>query len=103
MPLADNAAAAADDDDDDDEVKTYDQCIGANVNLPIGERMMSGKVRGQESMSDGSLVGNLNANPILDTKTYKVEFAYGQTVELAANVMAHNMYAICNIGGNRYC
>ena len=54
-------------------------------------------------MSDGSLVGNLNANPILDTKTYKVEFAYGQTVELAANVMAHNMYAICNIGGNQYC
>ena len=53
-------------------------------------------------MSDGSLVGKLNANPILDTRTCEVKFADGQTAELAANVIAQNMYAMCNIEGNQY-
>jgi hypothetical protein len=95
MPPADNA-------DGDVEVDTYDQYVGAEVNLPIGDTVMSGKVRGHKRMSDGSLVGKLNANPILDTRTYEVEFADGQTAELAvANVIAQNMYAMCNIEGNQ--
>ena len=54
-------------------------------------------------MSVGSfLVGKLNANPILDTRTCEVKFADGQTAELAANVIAQNMYAMCDIEGNQY-
>jgi hypothetical protein len=42
-----------------------------------------------------------NANPILDTRTYEFEFPDGQTAELAATVIAQNMYAMCDVGGNQ--
>jgi hypothetical protein len=63
---------------------------------------MSGKVRGRKRMADGSLIGKSNTNPILDTRTFEVEFPDGQTAELAANVIAQNMYAMCDIEGNQY-
>ncbi|KAI2513194.1 Reverse transcriptase (RNA-dependent DNA polymerase) [Fragilaria crotonensis] len=88
--------------DDDVDVDTHDQYVGAEVNLPIGDRMMSGKVRGRKRTADGSLVGKANANPILDTRTYEVEFPDGQTAELAANIIAQNMYAMCDTEGNQY-
>jgi hypothetical protein len=88
--------------DDAIDVDTHDQKVGAEVNVPMGGRMMNGKVRGRKRMADGSLVGRANANPILDTRTYEVEFPVGQTAELAANVIAQNMYAMCNIEGNQY-
>ena len=53
-------------------------------------------------MADGSLIGRSNPNPILDTRTYEVEFPDGQTAELAAIVIAQNMYAMCDIEGNQY-
>ena len=39
---------------------------------------------------------------ILDTCTYDVEFMDGQKAELAANVIAQNMFAQCNIEKNQY-
>ncbi|KAI2504635.1 Reverse transcriptase (RNA-dependent DNA polymerase) [Fragilaria crotonensis] len=104
----------ADDDDGDapripdteDEVEvdvdTYDQYIGAEVLLPIGDKMLSAKVRGRKRTADGKLTGRANANPILDTRTYDVEYADGQTAELAANVIAQNMYAMCDTEGNQF-
>ncbi|KAI2499147.1 Reverse transcriptase (RNA-dependent DNA polymerase) [Fragilaria crotonensis] len=42
-------------------------------------------------------------NPIFDTKIYYVvEFSDGQTAELATNVIAQNMFAMCNTEGNQY-
>ena len=92
----------APDADDEVDTDTHDRYVGAEVNLPIGNKMMSGKVRGRKRMADGSLVGKSNTNPILDTRTYEVEFPDGQTAELAANVIAQNMYAMCDIEGNQY-
>jgi hypothetical protein len=55
--------------DDEGDADTHDQYVGAEVNLPIGDKMMSGKVRGRKRIADGSLIGRSNANPILDTRT----------------------------------
>jgi hypothetical protein len=89
-------------DDDTDDVDTYDQYVGATVTLPIGDKMMSARVRGRKRSSDGSFAGRANPNPILDTRIYDVEFADGQMAELAANVIAQSMYAMCDAEGNQY-
>ena len=47
-------------------------------------------------------IGKANQNPILDTRTYNVEFSDGQTAELSAKVIAQNMYAMCDTEGNQY-
>jgi hypothetical protein len=64
--------------------------------------MMNAKVRGRKRLSDGSVIGRANPNPILDTRTYEVEFPDGQTAEMAANVIAQNMYAMCDEEGNQF-
>ena len=79
--------------DDEADPDTYDQYVGAEVVLPIGDTMMNAKVRGRKRQSDGTLLGKAHSNPILDTRTYEVEFADGQKTELAANVIAENMFA----------
>ena len=40
-----------------------------------------------------------NPNPILDTRVYEVEFPNGRTAEYAANVIAENLYAMCDPEG----
>jgi Reverse transcriptase (RNA-dependent DNA polymerase) len=98
----DGDALPAPDADDEGDADTHDQYVGAEVSLPIGDKVMSGKVRGRKRMADGSLIGRSHLNPILDTRTYEVEFPDGQMAELSANVIAQNMYAMCDIEGNQY-
>ncbi|KAI2506535.1 Reverse transcriptase (RNA-dependent DNA polymerase) [Fragilaria crotonensis] len=81
---------------------TYDPYIGASVNLPIGDRMVNAKVRERKRAPDGSLTGKAHKNPILDTRTYQVEFPDGQFAEVSANTIAQSMYAMCDTEGNQY-
>ena len=90
------------DDDPEPDADTYDQYVGASVNLPMGDQMLNAKVIGRKRMPDGSVIGRANSNPILDTRTYDVEFPDGQTAEVSANVIAQNMYAMCDVEGNQY-
>jgi hypothetical protein len=46
--------------------------------------------------------GKASANPILDTRTYNVEFPDGRSEEYTANVIAENMYAQCDEEGNQF-
>jgi hypothetical protein len=89
------------DDDPEPDADTYDQYVGASVNLPMGDQMLNAKVIGRKRMSDGSVIGRANSNPILDTRTYDVEFPDGQIAEVSANVIAQNMYAMCDVEGNQ--
>jgi hypothetical protein len=89
-------------DDNEADPDTYDQYVGAEVVLPIGDKMMNAKVRGRKRQSDGTLRGKAHSNPILDTRTYEVEFVDGQRTELAANVIAENMFTQCDSEGNQY-
>ncbi|KAI2495111.1 Reverse transcriptase (RNA-dependent DNA polymerase) [Fragilaria crotonensis] len=70
---------------------TYDPYIGASVNLPIGDRMVNAKVRERKRAPDGSLTGKAHKNPILDTRTYQVEFPDGQFAEVSANTIAQTV------------
>jgi hypothetical protein len=46
--------------------------------------------------------GRANANSMLDTRTYEIEFPDGRSDEYIANVIAENIYAQCDIEGRQY-
>jgi hypothetical protein len=76
--------------------------VGAEVNLSIGDKVMSAKVRQHKREANGSLKGTAHPNPILDTHMYEVEFPDGQVVEYSANIIAENMYTQCDTEQNQY-
>jgi hypothetical protein len=90
------------DDLDEHDVDTYDQYVGASVQLSIGDKVQTGKFTGRKCGIDGVTRGKASANPILDTRTYNVEFPDGRSEEYTANVIAENMYAQCDEEGNQF-
>jgi hypothetical protein len=83
-----------DDIKEEHDVDTYDQYVGAHVRVPIGDDIRSGKVvRCNREM---------DANSMLDTRNYEIEFPDGRSDEYTANVIADNMYAQCDIEGRQY-
>ena len=87
---------------DDVTPEDEDNCIGAEVQLPHGEVMQSGKVKARVRGEDGEPVGTKNTNPILDTRSYQVEFPDGDVAVYSANVIAENMMAQCDPEGNQH-
>jgi hypothetical protein len=84
------------------DVDTYDQYVGAHVRVPIGDEIRSRKVVRPKRELDGTVRGRANANSILDTRTYEIDFPDGRSYEYTANVIAENMYAHCDIEGRQY-
>jgi hypothetical protein len=72
-----------DDVKDEDDIDTYDQYVGAHVRVPIEDEIHSGKV---------FRCKRANANSMLDTRIYEIEFPDGRSDEYTANVIAENMY-----------
>jgi hypothetical protein len=68
--------------------------------LPTGDKMQTGKVISRKRGADGDVKGVANTNPILDSRTYEVEFPDGEVTEYSANVIAENMFAQCDMEGN---
>jgi hypothetical protein len=87
---------------DEHDVDTYDQHVGASVQLSIGDKVQNGNVTGRKRGLDGVAKGKASANPILDTRTYNVGFPDGHSEEYTANVVAENMYAQCDEEGNQF-
>jgi hypothetical protein len=56
--------------DDVDDIATYDQYVGAQVRVPIGDKIRSGKVMRRNPSLDGTVKGRVNSNVMLDTRTY---------------------------------
>jgi hypothetical protein len=83
------------------DVGTYDQYVGAHARFPIGNEIRSGKVLRRKRELDGTIRERANANPMLDTSNYEIEFLYGRSDEYTANVIAENMYSQCNIEGRQ--
>lgn len=73
--------------------ESMDEYMTAEVMLPRGGESVRAKVIGRKHDRDGRPVGVRNANPILDTREYEVEFQDGSTDIYAANLIAENMYA----------
>jgi hypothetical protein len=91
-----------DDIKEEHDVDTYEQYFGAHVRVPIGDEIRSGKVVRRKRELDGTVRGRANANSMLDTRTYEIEFPDGRSDEYTANVIAENMYAQCDIEGRQY-
>jgi hypothetical protein len=79
-----------------------DDYISAEVLLPLGGILRRGKVISHKHDADGNTVGHAHDQPILNTRTYDVEFNDGTITELTANKISECMYAQCDWGGNQY-
>jgi hypothetical protein len=59
-------------------------------------------VKQQKRDSSGNPVGVSNANPLLDTREYEVEFPDGAIDVLTANTIAESLYSQVDQEGNSY-
>jgi hypothetical protein len=80
MPDADNVR--------EEKPDSYDQYVGASVNVPIGDEISTGKVMGCKLEVDGTLDGTENSSPMLDTRKYVVDLPDGLSDEYTANIIA---------------
>jgi hypothetical protein len=90
-----------DDVKDEDDNDTYDQYVGAHVRVPIGDEIRTGRVVRRKCELDGTVRGRANANSMLDTRTYEIEFPDGRSDQYTANVIAENIYAQCDADGRQ--
>jgi len=77
---------------DEIQHEAYDRYITARVCVPKGGEMSYGTVKNRKRRLDGDLMGRSNANPILDTSIYEVEFDDGSTEAYTANIIAEHIY-----------
>ena len=75
--------------------------INVKIMLPRGDKMATGLVSKRDSDLDSNPLGTANDNPIIGTHQYIVEFSDRYEAELAANVIASNIYAQCYPDGNQ--
>ena len=85
---------------DDATPECQDNYISAEVTLPFQGTERTGKVKKQSRTQAGELYGKANENPILDTRSYDVEFPDGTLSLYTANVIAQNVMSQCNEHGN---
>jgi hypothetical protein len=71
----------------------FNQYINAELLLPGGDSLLTGKVIARKKDRDGNPVGRSNANPILDSCVLEVQFNDGVVKEFAANVIAKHIYS----------
>ena len=84
------------------DTEVFDKYISARVILPRDSALVGGKVSRRKRDRDGNPVGRSNANLILDTRVYKVEFPDKHVDEYAANVIAEHMYSQVDSEGHHF-
>jgi hypothetical protein len=82
--------------------KIGDNYLSAELMLPKGGVMVKGRLTTRKRDGDCNPVGSANDNPILDTRTYIVDFDDGDQTELTANMIAESLYLQCDPDGNQY-
>ena len=87
---------------DDYTPESYDEYITAQVMLPHGGEMQMAKVRKRTRDLDGLPMGRRNPNPLLDTRSYEVEFPDGSTEAVNANTIAENIFSQVDQEGRSY-
>jgi hypothetical protein len=88
--------------DDIDDVNTYDQYVGAQVRVPVGDEIHSGKFVRRKRELDRNVKGLANTNSMLYNRPYEIEFPDGSSDEYSANVISDNMYTQCDEEGNKF-
>jgi hypothetical protein len=79
-----------------------DNYLSAELMLPKGGVMVKGRVTVHKRDQDGNPVGRANDNPILNTRSYIINFDDGDQTELTANMIAESLYYQCDPDGNQY-
>jgi hypothetical protein len=79
-----------------------DNYLSAELMLPKGGVLVKGHVTARKRDWDGNPIGHANDNPILDTRSYIVNFDDGDQIELTANMIAESLYLQCDPDGNQY-
>jgi hypothetical protein len=97
-----NVGSADTDPDDTVTPDTGDHFINANVQIARGGVLHNACVVRRQRDHLGNPTGRANANPILDTRSYIVQFEDGDETELTANTIADAIYAQCDPDGNQY-
>ncbi len=69
-----------------------DNYLFAELMLPKGGVMVKGRMTVRKRDRVGNPVGRANDNPILDTRSYIVDFDDGDQTELTANMSAESLY-----------
>ena len=84
-------------------MEANDKYVGTKIPLPhtSGEKMQA-TIKQRKRNHDGTLRGTANANPILDTREYEVEFEDGSYAEYSANLLAENLYDHVDANGNSH-
>ncbi len=82
--------------------KIGDNYLSAELMLPKGGVLVKGHVTARKCDRDVNPVGHANDNPILDTRSYIVDFNDGDQTELTANMIAESLYLQCDPNGNQY-
>jgi len=79
-----------------------DNYLSVEISIPRGGSLVKGRIKSCKRDTDGNPIGRADANPILDTCEYIVEFEDGDKAELNANLIAEAMNAQCDPDGNQY-
>ena len=75
--------------------------IGVEIIISHGDTVAQGSVRRRKRDMEGNTIGRANSNPILDTRTYEVEFEDGSMITYSAKVIAENIYSKCDEEGQK--
>ena len=79
-----------------------DNLLNAEIMLPHGGVMTKGRISARKRDNAGILTGLADPNPILDTRSYIVDFADGNQAKLSANLITESLYSRCDPDGNQY-
>ena len=87
-------------DDDEDAIDKY---IGMELIMDAGTDFERGaRVVKRAKDDEGRPIGRAHSNPIMDSRSYEVEFADGTRDKVTANIIAENMYAQIDDHGNQH-
>ena len=76
--------------------EAMDNYIGAQIMISSGDTVAQGSVRHRKRDMEGNNIGRANSNPIIDTRTYEVEFKDGSMSTYSSNVISESMYDQCD-------
>ena len=79
-----------------------DMYVNTELMLPRGSNLFKGRFTGRKRDVGSQVCGQSNNNPILNTRTYLVQFDDGKVTELTANVKTLQMYAQYDPDVNMY-
>ena len=83
--------------------KPWIRILNVELKLDVGlANERRGHVAKRSQGLDGKAVGRAHANPLVDTREYKIEFTDGSVDKYTSNVIAENMFAQVGDEGDQY-